>query len=82
MNTKAIIQTRDVLWIGKCYNDWHKNTDPSNDNDKDEDIGHSMEKYVTLNTKESSIEKYQTTQEGSQKIKSKVYWELKQLEIS
>jgi hypothetical protein len=41
-----------------------------------------MEEYVTLNTKESVIEKDQVTQEENQKIKNKVYRELKQLERS
>jgi hypothetical protein len=41
-----------------------------------------MEEYMTLNTKESSIEKDQVTQEVNQKIKSKVYREMKKLESS
>jgi hypothetical protein len=41
-----------------------------------------MEEYVTLTTKEISIEKDQVTQEVSQMIKIKVYCELKQLERS
>jgi hypothetical protein len=82
LNSKRIIQIRDVLWLGKCYNDWCKNKVSSNDNDKDKDIGDSMEEYVILNTKESSIEKDQVTQEINQKIKRKVYREFKQLESS
>jgi hypothetical protein len=41
-----------------------------------------MEEYMRLNTKESSIEKDQFNQEENQKIKSKVYRELKHLESS
>jgi hypothetical protein len=48
LNSKRIIQTRHFAWIGKCYNDWRNNKAPSNDNRKDEDIGDSMEAYVTL----------------------------------
>jgi hypothetical protein len=51
LNSKRIIQTRDVVWLGKCYNDWRKNEAPSNDSDKDEYIGDSMEEYLTLNAK-------------------------------
>jgi hypothetical protein len=80
LNSKRIIQTRDAVWLGKYYNDWRKNKTPSND--KDEDIGDSMEEYATLNTKESSIEKDQVAQEENQKIKNKVYHQLKQLESS
>jgi hypothetical protein len=82
LNSKRLIQTRDVFWLEKCYNDWCKNKYPSNYNDKDEDIRDSMEEYVTLNTNESSIEKDQVTQEVKQKIKNKVYRELKQSERS
>jgi hypothetical protein len=47
----------------KGYSDWLKNKSPSNCDDKDEDIGDSMEEYVKLNTKERSIEKNEVTQE-------------------
>jgi hypothetical protein len=47
-----------------------------------EDIGDSMEEYVTFNTKESSIEKNQGKQEINQKINSKVYCEFKKIESS
>jgi hypothetical protein len=40
-----------------------------------------MEEYVTLNPKESSIEKNQVTQEENHKIKNKLYRQLKRLEI-
>jgi hypothetical protein len=43
-----------LFWLGKRHNDWRKNKDPSNDNDKDEDIVDSMEEYLTLNTKEKA----------------------------
>jgi hypothetical protein len=43
LNYKWIIQAIDVVWLGKQYIDWRKNNAPLNDNDKDEDIGHSME---------------------------------------
>jgi hypothetical protein len=71
-----MIQTRDVDWVGKCYNDLRKNKAPSNYNDKDDDIGDSIEEYVILNTKESSIEKDQVINEVNQKIKCKVYQDL------
>jgi hypothetical protein len=41
-----------------------------------------MENHMTLNPKESSIEKSQVTQEENQKIKRKVYCEFKQSESS
>jgi hypothetical protein len=72
LNSKRITQTRDVIWLGKFYNHCLKNKSHSNDNDKDKDIADSMEEYVTLNTKESSIDKDQVTQEVKQKIKRKV----------
>jgi hypothetical protein len=71
LNTKKINQTRDVVWLGKCYNHWCKNEAPSNgDDDRDEDIGDSMEDYVTLNPKESSIEKDQVTQEETRRSRA------------
>jgi hypothetical protein len=42
-NIKRIIQTRDVVWLGKGYNNFRKNRDPSNDDDKDDDIRDFME---------------------------------------
>jgi hypothetical protein len=66
----------------KRLNDWRKNKSSSNDDDKDDDIGDSMEDYVALNPKQSSIEKDQVTQEVNQNIKTKVYLELNQLENS
>jgi hypothetical protein len=77
LNFKRIIPTIYVVWIGKCYNNWHKNKAPSNHNDNDQDIEDSMEEYVTMNTRESSIGKDQVTQKENQKIKNKVYHELK-----
>jgi hypothetical protein len=82
LNSKSIIQTRDVVWLEKCYNDRRKNKTPSNDNDKDEDIRDYIEEYLTLNTKESIIEKDQLAQEVNQKTKRKAYRELKHLESS
>jgi hypothetical protein len=70
LNTKRIMQTKDAVWLEKGYNDWRKNKAPSNDNDKDNDIRHCMENHITLNPKESSIEKSQVTQEENQKIVS------------
>jgi hypothetical protein len=68
LNPKRIIQKRDDVWPGKFYNDWQKNKNSLNDNDKDEDIGNSMKEYVTFITKVSIIEKNQITQEEKQKI--------------
>jgi hypothetical protein len=61
----------------KGYNDRLKNKTPSNDNGKDDDIGNSIEKYLTLNRKESSIEKDQVTQEGNPKVREKFIMSLK-----
>jgi hypothetical protein len=51
LNSKRITQTRDVIWLVKCYDNWLKNKAPSNDNDMDEDIGNSKEEFLILNTK-------------------------------
>jgi hypothetical protein len=49
--SKRIIQTRDVVWLGKDYNYWRKNKAPSNDKNKEDEIGDSMEAYVILTSK-------------------------------
>jgi hypothetical protein len=51
LNSKSIIQKREVFWLEKYYNAWRKSKAPSNDNDKDDDIGDFMKEYVTLNTR-------------------------------
>jgi hypothetical protein len=82
LNAKRTIQIRYVFCLRKGYNDGLNNISSSNCDDKDDDIGDSMEEYVKLNTKEISIEKNEVTQELNQKIKRKVYREFKQSESS
>jgi hypothetical protein len=77
-----MVQIRDVVWIGKSYNDWLKNKAQSNDNDKDEDIGDSMEEYVTLNTKERALKSIKSLKKKVRISKCKVYCAFKQLESS
>jgi hypothetical protein len=70
-DSKEIIQTKDVVWIGKHYNDWLKNKAPSKNDNKYYDIRDSTEEYVKLNTKEIRMEKDQVTLGENQKIKIK-----------
>jgi uncharacterized protein YwqG len=75
LNTKRIINTRDVVWLKKSYKTWSKNLIPSNEqeDDNNEDL---IGRAKTLNLEARNAEKVLVTQE----VKDKVYRQMKHLE--
>jgi hypothetical protein len=43
LNTKKIIQIRDLFWFEKCYNDWRKSKAPLNSQGNHDNNGESIE---------------------------------------
>jgi hypothetical protein len=48
LNPMRIIQTNNVVWLVKSFNDWCRNKALSNDNGGDDNIGDFMEDDVIL----------------------------------
>ena len=52
LKTKKIVNTRDVVWLGKCYKDWSNNKIASNERNMHEE----NEDIESESIKESEIE--------------------------
>jgi hypothetical protein len=82
-NTKRIIHSRDVVWLGKSYKNWMLTNVPSkgqyDDDDDDDKYVHTI---ATINQEANNPEGIQVIQDKDQNIKGKVYRQLKQLESS
>jgi hypothetical protein len=72
LNTKRIINTRDVSWLKRSYKTWSKKLIPSieQENDENEDL---IDRVDTLNLEERNVEKVSATQE----VKDRVYCQMK-----
>jgi hypothetical protein len=77
LNTKRIINTRDVSWLRRSYKTWSKNLIPSNEQE-DDDNEDFVDIVDTLNPEERNAERAPATQE----VKGKVYHQMKRLENS
>jgi hypothetical protein len=77
-NTKRIIHSRDVVWLGKSYKNWMITNVPSKE-EYDDGYVHTI---ATFNQEANYPERIQVIQDKDQNIKSKVYRQLKQLESS
>ena len=81
LKTKKIVNTRDVVWLGKCYKEWSNKKVASNERNLDEENEDFIENAVTLNPRLTDTEVDQVPGEP-EKGKDKLYRQMKLLESS
>jgi hypothetical protein len=62
-NTKRIIHSRDVVWLGKSYKNWMINNVPSKEYDDDNDDDGYVHTIATVNQEANNLERIQVTQD-------------------
>jgi hypothetical protein len=73
-NTKRIIHSRDVVWLGKSYKNWMITNVPSKgEYDDDYDDDEYVHTIAMINQEANNPERIQVIQDQDQNIKGKVY---------
>ena len=81
LKTKKIVNTRDVVWLGKCYKEWSNKKVASIERNLDEENEDFIENAVTSNPRLTDTEVDQVPGEP-EKGKDKLYRQMKLLESS
>ena len=82
LNTKRIIHSREVVWLGKGFKEWLNNNIVAKDQVIDDDYEDDIDYKMIMSQEEDEVEKVQVTQEKDQSFNRKLYRVMKQNKVA